>query len=182
MKKLVVLCTLIVGFCAALSPVMAGEIASLQVIDFPKADLMIVFADKDAAVEAPAHVDVKGCGEYSLVRLLDYSAGKAMVASMPWGHKSVSQDEWTQLEGWFKNAVMENSGKEGILSAVTPEGSFYSVDQGAAGAVAKAGTGEDVAAILESSKTPAVSKYILEEEHHSWWPPRAPEDEMIPTL
>ena len=182
MKKMVVLCTLIAGFCAALSPAMAGEAASLQVIDFPKADLMIVFADKDAAVNAPAHVDVKGCGEYSLVRLLDYSAGKAQIASLPWGHESVAKDEWTQLEGWFKNAELERNGKKGFLASSMPEGRFYDVEPDAAEGIAKAGAGEDVAKVLENAKAPAVTKYILEKEHHSWWPPKPPEDDMIPTI
>ena len=179
MKKLVVLCTMLVGLCVALSPALAGN-SALQVIDFPKADLMIVFADRDAAMDAKAHMDVKGCGDYSLIRLVDYSAGKDQAASLPWRHKMVAKDEWKQLEGWFKSAVLVKNGKSGLLPVDAPKGVFYEVMPGVVEAVSQAGTSEDVQEILDNSTVPAISKYILENEHQSWWPPEVPDE--VPVL
>ncbi|MBI9075181.1 MAG: hypothetical protein JEZ02_07210 [Desulfatibacillum sp.] len=179
MKKLAVLCVLLTGMGFILSPAYAGG-SALQVIDFPKAELMIVFADREAAMDAKAHMDVQGCGKYSLINLVDYSAGKDRSATLPWNHKMVARDEWKQLECWFKNSVEVKNGKAGLLPTNTPKAEFYEVTSSAADAVSRAETGDEVKAILDSSKVPAISKYILEKEHQSWWPPTVPDE--VPVL
>ena len=72
-----------------------GE-AGLQVLDFPSEKIMIAFYEKHApgADNAMASMNISGCGDFRLYKLVDYAQGAKKTASMPWGHRLIDRKQW----------------------------------------------------------------------------------------
>ena len=156
----------------------AQEELGLQVLDYPSQKIMITFFEKHApgAAQTQASMNISGCGDFRLYKLIDYTQGKNKTVSLPWGHRLVDQKEWGTWEKWFRHSMKKRCDKSRRLPRDIPSATWYTLTPQMSAQAAEAESAAEIKQMLDTSKVPGISKYVIEQGQYQWWPPKAPKN------
>ncbi|ACL02539.1 hypothetical protein Dalk_0834 [Desulfatibacillum aliphaticivorans] len=154
------------------------EEVGLQVLDFPSEKVMVAFYEKHApgASDAMASMNISGCGDFRLYKLVDYKDGADKTVSLPWGHRLADRKQWGVWEKWFRNSMKKRCDKSRRLPRDIPNAVWYSLSSEMSVKAAESQSVDDFKRMLDASEVPGITQYVIEQDKYRWWPPKAPDE------